>query len=155
MGLIVRGFENIANSKLGTRFFKWADTPKGKNFLDNDLPTLTTLVATTAYTVATERQDLDRRRKNLLHIQNWTPAIIGMCIGNYLNKKVSKFGDKIIQNLNPKQVQNMHKIVSASKFILPICTTALLMRLGLPVVTAFVSGEVEEYKAKHKLNTQA
>lgn len=155
MGLIIRGFENIANSKFGTRFFKWTDTPKGKDFMSNNLPNLQTFVATSCYTVATERQDLDRRRKNLLHIQNWTPAIIGMAIGTYLNKQVSKFGDKIIKNLDSKQISNMHKIIGAIKFILPICTTALLMRLALPVFTAFASGEIEEYKAKKKLDVKA
>lgn len=150
MGLIVRGFEKIANSNVGTKFFKWTDTPKGKNFMSNNLPNLQTFVATCCYTVATEKQDLDRRRKNLLHIQNWIPALIGMGIGTYLNQKVSKFGDKIIQHLDTNQVKNMHKIIGATKFLLPIFTTALLMRFTLPVITAFVSGEIEEHKAKSK-----
>lgn len=150
MGIKVGLLGKIANSNMGTKFFKWADTPQGTNFLNNTLPTCETFLATSCYTVAVERQDLDRRRKNLLHFQNWVPAFIGMGIGTYLNRKVSKFGDKIISYLDPKQIPNMHKIINATKVMLPICTTMILMRLALPVVTAFVSGEVEEYKARKK-----
>lgn len=152
MGMKISALGKIANSNVGTKFFKWADTPKGTNFLNNTLPTLETFLATSCYTVAVENQDLDRRRKNLLHFQNWVPAIIGMGIGTYLNRKVSNFGNKIISNLNPKQIPNMHKIINATKVMLPICTTMILMRLALPVVTAFVSGEVEEHKAKKRLD---
>lgn len=150
MGIKISVLGKIANSNIGTKFFKWADTPKGTNFLNNTLPTLETFLATSCYTVAVENQDLDRRRKNLLHFQNWVPAIIGMGVGTYLNRKVSKFGDKIISYLDPKYIPNIHKIINATKVMLPICTTMILMRLALPVVTAFVSGEVEEYKAKKK-----
>lgn len=150
MGIRVDFLEKVANSNVGTKFFKWADTPNGTNFLNNTLPTLETFLATSCYTVAVENQDLDRRRKNLLHFQNWVPAIIGMGVGTYLNRKVSKFGDKIIKHLDPQQIPNTHKIISATKVMLPICTTMILMRLFLPVITAFASGEVEEYKAKKK-----
>lgn len=150
MGLKINALERIANSNVGTRFFKWADTPQGTNFLNNTLPTLETFCVTNLYTIAVETQDLDRRRKNLLHFQNWVPAIIGMGVGTYLNRKVSKFGDKIIKYLDPKQTPNMHKIINATKVMLPICTTMILMRLVLPVIIAFASGEIEEYKAKKK-----
>jgi hypothetical protein len=33
---------------------------------------------------------------------------------------------------------------------LPLVTTAILMRWALPVATAFVSGEIEEYKSRRK-----
>ena len=73
-----------------------------------------------------------------------------MGIGTYLNRKVFAFGDKIIEHLDQNKVSDAHKIMGAIRVALPIATTALLMRLCIPVITAYISGEIEEHRANNK-----
>ena len=155
MGLMVNLLSKIANSKPGLKLYKWASSEKGQKWLYETLPTLETITATSCYVLATERQDLSRREKNVLQWQNVLPAIVGMVVGTYLNKKVFNFGENIIKNLKPELVKDAHKIMGGIRVATPIATTALLMRFALPVATAFVSGEIEERRAqKKKLDVQ-
>jgi hypothetical protein len=150
MGLTVKALEKFATSKIGTRLYKWASGEKGQKWLYESLPTLETVVATGCYVYATERQKLSRREKNVLQWQNVLPALIGMAVGSYLNRKVFKFGEEIIKNLKPELIPDAHKIMGGIRVTLPLVTTAILMRWALPVATAFVSGEIEEYKSRRK-----
>ena len=147
---MVKGLEKFATSKIGTKLYKWASSEKGQNWLYNSLPTVETGVALACYIYATERQKLSRREKNVLQWQNIVPAVIGMAVGSYLNRKVFNFGEKIIKNLKPELIPDAHKIMGGLRVILPLVTTAILMRFGLPVLTAFASGEIEEYRANNK-----
>ena len=72
-----------------------------------------------------------------------------------MNRKVFNFGEAIIKNLKPELVPDAHKIMGGIRVATPIFTTALLMRFALPVATAFLSGEIEEYKSKKKLDVKA
>ena len=151
MGLVTKAISKFATSKTGTRLYKWAASEKGQKWLCESLPTVETALATSCYMIATERQKgLDRREKNVLQWQNVIPAIVGMAVGSYLNKKVFSFGEKIIKGLKPELVPDAHKIMGAIRVALPLFTTALIMRFGLPVATAYVSGEIEEYRSKKK-----
>ena len=141
----------FAESKVGVKLYKWAASEKGQKWLCNTLPTLETIVSTGLYVAATEKQkNLDRREKNVLQWQNVISGVLGASLGLYLNKKVFAFGDKIIDNIDPKKVTDPHKIKGAVRVALPIATTCVLMRWCLPVVTAFISGEIEERKAQKK-----
>lgn len=148
MGLTVKALEKFATSKVGTKLYKWASSEKGQKWLYESLPTLETVTATLSYVYATERQKLSRREKNVLQWQNVLPALFGIAVGTYLNKKVFSFGEKIISYLKPELVPDAHKVMGGIKVATPIFTTALLMRWALPVATAFISGEIEEYKSK-------
>ena len=150
MGLVISAINKFATSAMGTKLYKWAASEKGQKWLCESLPTLETITATSCYIYATERQDLSRREKNVLQWQNVIPAVIGILVGSYLNKKVFKFGENIIKNLKPEVIPDAHKIMGAIKVATPIATTAMLMRFILPVATAFASGEIEEYKSKKK-----
>ena len=153
MGLVVNSLNKFATSKAGLRLYKWASSEKGQKWLYESLPTLETVVATSCYVYATERQDLSRREKNVLQWQNIIPAIVGVVAGTYLNKKVFNFGEAIIKRLKPEVVPEAHKIMGGIRVATPICTTALIMRFILPVATAFLSGEIEERRSqKKKLN---
>jgi uncharacterized membrane protein len=157
MGLGVKALEKFATSGIGSKLYKWASSEKGQKWLYESLPTLETVVATSCYVVATERQDLSRREKNILQWQNVLPALVGMAAGTYLNRKVFKFGEKVIEKLKPELVPDAHKIMGGIRVALPLVTTAILMRWALPVATAFLSGEIEEYKSKKnkKLDVKA
>ena len=157
MGLIVRLLEKFANSKVGTKVYKWASTDKGQKWLYESLPTLETVVSTSCYVYATEKQDLSRREKNVLQWQNVLPALVGMAVGTYLNKKAFSFGENVIKNLKPEMISEAHKIMGGIRVALPLVTTAILMRWILPVATAFISGEIEEKRSQKnkKLDIQA
>ena len=63
MGLTVKGLEKFATSKVGTNLYKWASSEKGQKWLYESLPTLETVVATSCYVYATEKQALKEREE--------------------------------------------------------------------------------------------
>ena len=141
----------FAKTKTGTKLYKWAASEKGQKWLCNSLPTCETILSTAIYVASTEHQkNLERREKNVLQWQNVLSGVLGATIGTILNRKVFAFGDKIIDNIDPKKVPDAHKIMGAVRVALPLFTTALLMRFTLPVITAYASGVIEEYRAKNK-----
>ena len=147
----INPIEWFAKTKTGTKLYKWAASEKGTRFLCNTLPTCETILSTAIYVASTEHQkNLDRREKNVLQWQNVLSGVLGATIGTILNRKVFAFGDKIISHVDPKKVPDAHKIMGAIRVSLPLFSTALLMRWLLPVATAYLSGELEEYRARNK-----
>ena len=153
----INPIEWFAKTKVGTKFYKWAASEKGSAFLYKQLPNIESCVATLSYVYATEKQQkLDRREKNVLQYQNVIPAIVGISSGAYLNKKVYDFSEKIIKHVDPKKVPDIHKIAGAVRVLSPILLTSFIMRFISPVITAYISGEIEEYRAKkNKLDIKA
>lgn len=149
MGLGVKALEKFATCGTGTKLYKWASSEKGQKFTATNLPTIESAVAGVMYVIATERQNnLDRREKNVLQWQNVITSIIGITLGTYLNKKVFDFGERVISHLDNNKIEAPHKIHGAIKVLGSIAITATIMRLVMPVATAFFSGEIEEYKSK-------
>ena len=155
MGLVVNALTKFAKSSVGSELYRWGTSEAGKMFLCTKMPLIETGLATASRVYATEKQDLSRREKNVLQAGHIVPAIFGISIGSVLNKKVYNLADKVVENLDPKKVSEIPKIKSALRVCLPIFSTALLLRLIFPVATAFVSGEIEEHKAKKKLDIKA
>ena len=153
----INPIEWFAKTKTGTKLYKWAASEKGQKWLCNTLPTCETIVSTAIYVASTEHQkNLERREKNVLQWQNVLSGVLGATMGTILNRKVFAFGDKIIEHVDPKKVPDAHKIMGAIRVSLPLGTTCLLMRWFFPVATAYISGEIEEYKAKkNKLDVKA
>ena len=155
MGIITKAVGGFAKSKIGTRLYKWAASEKGQRFLYRQMPQMETVISTACYVVATERQkNLNRREKNVLQWQNIGPAVIGVAIGSYLNKKVFELGEKVMKYVDPHKVKDVHKVRGAISVAFPIIVTGMLMRWLLPVGTAFVSGEIEERRNKKKLDVK-
>ena len=154
MGLVVNALTKFAKSSVGSELYRWGTSEAGKMFLCTKMPLIETGLATASRVYATEKQDLSRREKNVLQAGHIVPAIFGISIGSVLNKKVYNLADKVVENLDPKKVSEIPKIKSALRVCLPIFSTALLLRLIFPVATAFVTGEIEEHKAK-KLDIKA
>ena len=156
MGIIVNAINKFAKSNVGTKLYKWAASEKGQKFTATTLPTLESVFATAMYVASTEKQkNLNRREKNVLQWQNVITGVLGVTIGTAINKSVYNFGEKIISHLDPNKVPDIHKVQGATRVLLPILGTAMLMRFVLPVLTAFVSGEIEEHKSKKKLDVVA
>lgn len=155
MGMIAKVLTDFAKSKVGTNLYRWGTSENGKNFLCTKMPLIETGLATLSRVYATEKQDLSRREKNILQAGHIVPAIFGIGIGSFLNKKVYKLADNISKNLDPNKVKDIPKVKSALQVALPIFTTAVLMRLVLPTITAVVSDRVEEKRSKKKLDIRA
>ena len=156
MGIVVNALTGLARSEVGQNFFRWATTEKGKSSLCTKMPLVETVIATASRVYATEKQkNLSRREKNVLNAGHTVPAVFGILIGSKLNKKVYDMADVITSYLDSKKVKDIPIIKNALRVALPIFSTALLMRLALPVTTSFVMGEIEEYKAKKKLDIKA
>jgi hypothetical protein len=136
---------------MGTKLYSWAASEKGQRFTATSLPTIESAVAGTMYVIATERQkNLDRREKNVLQWQNVLSSGLGITLGTFLNKKAFDFGEKVIKYLDEEKIESPHKVHGAIRVLGSIFVTASIMRFVMPVLTAYISGEAEEYKAKKK-----
>lgn len=155
MGIATGALTKFAESEIGTNLYKWGTSKKGKEFLCVGMPLVETFLATGSRVYATERQKLDRREKNILQAGHIIPAVFGIGVGSVLNKKVYNAAENISSYLDPKKVENMSKVKTAIQVLAPLTTMAVLMRFALPVATSFISGEIEEKKAKKKLDITA
>ena len=138
-------------------FYKKACDPKNAKFFNNTLPTIESLASGAMYVYMTEKQkDIPREQKNVLQYQNVLGTIGGMALGSYLNRRVSKFADKLAPKID-KNICDIHKVEAGIKVGLPIAVTALVMRLFVPVVTAQASTMIEDYRRekRNKLNVKA
>lgn len=144
-------------SKPVQKFYKKACDPKNAGFFNNTLPTLETLASTACYVVATERRkDIPREQKNVLQWQNVLSGVAGMAVGSYMNRKVSKFADKLAPKID-KNICDLHKVKAGLQVGLPLLATAVIMRFVMPIVTTQASTMIEDYRRakKAKLNVTA
>ena len=153
VNFITRVFE----SKPVQGFYKKICDPKHATFFNNTLPTLETLVATGLYVWSTEqRKEIPREQRNVLQWQNILSGAAGMAVGSFLNRRVSKFAEKL-EPLIDKKLFDVHKVVTGIKIGLPLLATALTMRLGMSVLTAQASTMIEDRRREKKkqLDTKA
>ena len=148
MGLI----QKVAMSNWGQKFYKFAADPNNEKFFNNTLPTLESITSGIIYIWATARQkDIDDRRRHLLQTQNILTTVGGVCLGQFVNKKVSNYAEKVIPHIKEECVRkDLHKVVAGLKILLPLLGTACIMRLGLPVLASVISGKVEEKRYEKK-----
>ena len=155
----VSPLKSFFESKTIQSFYKKACDPKYDAFFNNALPTIETAVSTSFYCLATEKQDgIPRAQKNVLQWQNILSGVAGMAIGSVLNRKVTGFANKLIPLIDKEHVEDVHKVIAGTKVVLPLITTALLMRLVLPVIVAQTSTIIEDHrraKKKQKIDMKA
>lgn len=153
----VNPFKAFFESKAVQNFYKKACDPKHADFFNNTLPTLETLVSTGCYIYATQKQkNIPPEQKKVLQWQNILGGVAGMFLGSFLNRKVSKFADKLAPKID-KNICDVHKIEAGLKVGLPLVATACVMRLLVPVVSAQASTMIEDYRRakKNKLDIKA
>lgn len=135
----------IGDSRVSQKFYKWAANPKNEKFLNQKLPQLETVVATGCYMASTAKQkNIDKDRRDMLQIQNVASGVAGICIASALSKKVSDFGEKVIQGLDPEKIppEKGKQIATGLRVGIPLVTTAFVMRLVIPSAIALFSGKV-------------
>ena len=154
----VNPLKSFFESKTMQKFYKKACDPKHDAFFNNTLPTLESVSSTLCYIVSTEKQqDIPREQKNVLQWQNVLSGVAGVAIGSVLNRKVTGFANKLIPLINKEHIEDVHKVIAGTKVVLPLITTALLMRLVLPVIVTQTSTMIEDHRRnkKKELNIQA
>ena len=154
----VNPLKSFFESKTMQKFYKKACDPKHDAFFNNTLPTLESVSSTLCYIVSTEKQqDIPREQKNVLQWQNVLSGVAGVAIGSIANRKVTKFANKLVPLINKEHIEDVHKVIAGTKVVLPLITTALLMRLVLPVIVTQTSTMIEDHRRnkKKELNIQA
>lgn len=136
--------EGIAKSKPGQKFYKWCASPGKDTFLNNTLPQIETIFATSCYVWSTARQkNIDSDRKKLLQIQNVGSGVVGLALGTAANHWISKKTDEIVKYIDPNKLdpKSLRKVSAGLRVAAPILTTALIMRLAIPTAIACFSGK--------------
>ena len=147
----VNPLKSFFESKTMQKFYKKACDPKHDTFFNNTLPTLESVASTLCYIVSTEKQNgIPREQKNVLQWQNVLSGVAGVAIGSVLNRKVTGFANKLIPLINKEHIEDVHKVIAGTKVVLPLITTALLMRLVMPVVVAQASTMIEDHRRAKK-----
>ena len=151
--------ESIAKSKIGQRIYGWTASGNHDKFLNNTLPQIETILATSCYVWSTAKQkNIDAERKKLLQIQNIGSGVVGLVLGTAANHWVSKKADAIIKDLDPNVLdpKALRKVSTGLRVGLPILTTALCMRCLIPTAIALYSGKrMDKEREQKKLNVKA
>ena len=142
--MIDKILSGMGNSNLGQRFYTWAAKPGSDKILNRTLPQIETVIATGFHVLATARQDIDKDRKNLLQIQNVGTGLAGLTLGTALSMGIGKFGEKVIDNLDPQKIppEKLNQIRAGMRIGIPTTTMCFCMRFLLPSVVALFSGKV-------------
>ncbi len=143
--MIAKILSGIGNSNAGQRFFKWASQPSSEKILNQTLPQVETVFSTACYMISTQKQkNIDDDRKKMLQIQHITSGLVGLTIASAANKGISKFGEKVIENIDPAKVnpESIKQISTGLRVGLPIVTTAFCMRFLIPSCIALFSGKI-------------
>ena len=154
-------FEAFAKSKAGQKFYKWAASPGKDRFLNNTLPQVETVLATSCYVWSTAKQkNIEKEQKDLLQIQNIGSGVVGIAVGTAANKWISNQTDAIVKDLDPKKLdpKSLRKVSTGLRVIAPILTTAILMRCIIPTALAAMSGKMMDKKREvqeQKLDVKA
>lgn len=147
----VNPLKGFFESKTMQKFYKNVCNPKHDAFFNNTLPTLESVASTICYVVSTSKQkDIPKAQKNVLQWQNVLSGVAGVAIGSVANRKVTQFADKLIPLIDKEHIEDVHKVITGIKVALPLITTALLMRLVMPVVVAQASTMIEDHRRAKK-----
>ena len=144
-------------SKPVQKFYRKVCDPKHADFFNNTLPTIETGVSTLLYCWATAKQkDIPSEQRAVLQWQNVLGGIAGIIVGSALNRKVSKFANKLAPKID-KKVVDIHKLKTGILVGAPTIMTGILMRCIMPTVVAQASTMIEDYRRakKNKLYVKA
>lgn len=159
---VSRILESFAKTKVGQKIYKWCGDGNHDRFLNNTLPQIETILSTSCYVWSTAKQkNIDSDRKQLLQIQNIGSGLVGLALGTAANHWVSNQTDKIVKDLDVKKLdpKALRKVSTGLRVGLPLITTAIIMRMFIPVCLAGFSGKVmdkvRENRDVSKINIKA
>ena len=143
--MIDKILSNVGNSRTGQKFFKWAVNPANEKILNQTLPQVETVVATGCYMISTAKQkNIDKDRKDMLQIQHIASGVVGLTLATAMSNKIGKFGEAVIEQLDPKKIpsKELDGISSGIRVGIPLITTALCLRFLIPSAIAMFSGKI-------------
>lgn len=156
----IPSLSSFATSKTGQKFYNWICAKDKEKFLNNTLPSIETVVVTSAYVYYTEKQkDIPKDQKALLQWQNILGGVGGFALGSYLNRKSSKYVDKLAPLIKDNLI-DPHKVKTGLAVAFPVIMTGLTMRLLIPIITTEFSVIAEnkrraERDKQNQLNIRA
>ena len=150
-------FTSIAKSKGGQKFYKKVLDPKNAKMMDRILPVCETIVTSSFYVAATAMQPkIDKESKEAMQIQNILSLLFSVGLSIPLNKKVSQFGEKIIENLKPELIPNANKVMDGIRVGLPILNSIVISRfivaVGLVPLSSKIRNEIQKRKDFKKIS---
>ena len=151
-------FTAMAKTDVGQRIYKKVLDPKHDKFMNTQLPVIESVVISGFYIASTAMQKkIDKDSREALQWQNILSLLFSVGLAVPLNKKVAKFGDKIIKNLKPELMEDGHKVVDGIRVGLPILNSIVISRFLVAVGLVPLSSKIREtIKARHnKLDTTA
>lgn len=126
------------------KFYKKICDPKYDDFFNGGMPLIETVLATSCYCISTaRRKEIPEEQRRVLQYQNILGGVAGVALGGYLNKKVTKFANKLAPKID-KNIVDVHKVAAGVKILLPLAVVSFIMRLGIPVLTAQASTMMED-----------
>lgn len=154
-------FTRLANSKWGKKFYKTILDPSKEKWMDRNLPIIESAAISSFYILSTAVQPkIDKDSKTALQIQNILSFIASVGLSIPMNKKISKFGDKIVKHLKPQLMEDGHKVIDGVKVGLPIVNSLLISRFLVATALVPLSSVIRDTvkgknKSKKKLDTMA
>ena len=150
-------FEKIAKSQSVQNFYKWASSPGKDKFLNQNIPQIETILATSAYCYSTAKADMPKEKKTLLQIQNVGSGVAGLLIAGAANRYVGKKTEEIIKDIDTTKLdpKALRKVSTGLRVFMPIFVTACVMRLCVPTAVSWISGKVMDKKREQGLNVKA
>ena len=153
----VNPIKEFFESKPVQNFYKKVCDPKHTDFFNEKLPLIETAFATACYVHSTnKRKEIPPEQRRVLQYQNILGGVAGIALGGYLNKKVTKFANKLAPKVD-KNIVDIHKVESGIRIFLPLAVVSCIMRLAIPVLTAQMSTMIEDRNRakKNKLDVKA
>lgn len=120
--------------------------------LNNNLPILETIMATSCYSVAIQtNKKIEKDRKPAMHYQNWICGASGIVFGSSLNKLINKYKVNICNNLQHKQnIPKLHNVIKGVQVAIPLIIFSTLLRFIAPVLSTPISTHIERARQKRK-----
>lgn len=141
----------IATNKLVRKLIdKTQNSPKFYKKLNENLPTLETVVATGCYSIAIDNnKKLEKERKPAMHYQNWICGASGVVLSSTLNKLIDKYKIGICKHLeNKADIPKIHNVIKGVQVAVPLVIFSFFLRFIMPVVATPISTYIERVRNK-------
>lgn len=143
----------IATNKLVRKLIDHTqNSPKFYKKINNNLPILETIVATTCYSGAIYlNKDIEGKRKPAMHYQNWICGASGILLGSSLNKMINKYKVNICSSLEYRtNIPKLHNVIKGVQVAIPLIIFSTLLRFIAPVLSTPISTHIERVRQKNK-----
>lgn len=149
----INPFTSIAKSSIGQNIYSKMLNPSKEKFWNNTLPLVETSVASGLYMISAQVQrDIDSKSKQAIQWQNFLSWVVSIGLSIPMNKKIGKFGEDIIKELNKTNlkapIQDLHKITNGIRVGIPLTIVTILNRYLIPSILVPISSVLRDKTIK-------